>query len=50
MHKTENHFPELVENLRKDQKTDVFHIAICKLLEPHGYCIFMVDDTDGWPH
>ena len=35
---------------RKDQKIDLMHIAICKLLEPYGYYQFNYTDTDGWPH
>jgi hypothetical protein len=38
------------EKLSKDQKIDVLHIAICKLLEPHGYYNFIGRDIDGWPH
>ena len=36
--------------LTKDQKMDVLHIAICKLLEPYGYYAFIGKDKDGWPH
>jgi hypothetical protein len=34
----------------KDQKLDIMHIAICKLLEPFGYYEFDYYDEDGWPH
>jgi hypothetical protein len=34
----------------KDQKLDIMHIAICKLLEPFGYYEFDYFDEDGWPH
>ncbi|HBJ71229.1 MAG TPA: hypothetical protein DDY62_02475 [Cryomorphaceae bacterium] len=36
--------------LRKDHKVDVFHIGICRLLEPYGYYKFVGRDEDGWPH
>jgi hypothetical protein len=36
--------------LKKDEKLDVMHIAICTLLEPYGYYEFEGKDADGWPH
>jgi len=38
------------QNLSKDQKIDVMHIAICTLLSPYGYYEFAGRDDDGWPH
>jgi len=35
---------------KKDEKMDLMHIAICKLLEPYGYYEFDFFDPDGWPH
>ncbi len=35
---------------KKDEKINLIHIAICKLLEPYGYYEFVFFDTDGWPH
>ena len=34
----------------KDEKVNLMHIAICKLLEPYGYYAFDFYDDDGWPH
>lgn len=34
----------------KDQKMDLMHIAICKLLEPYGHYKYKGVDDDGWPH
>ena len=34
----------------KDDKLDLMHIAICRLLEPFGYYIFDYFDEEGWPH
>ena len=35
---------------KKDEKLNLMHIAICKLLEPYGYYEFDYFDDDGWPH
>ncbi len=35
---------------RKDEKLELMHIAICRLLEPYGYYEFDFFDADGWPH
>jgi hypothetical protein len=34
----------------KDEKVNLMHIAICRLLEPYGYYEFEYFDKDGWPH
>ena len=34
----------------KDEKLNIMHISICKLLEPFGYYEFDYFDEDGWPH
>jgi len=35
---------------KKDEKVNLMHIAICKLLEPYGYYEFDYFDEEGWPH
>lgn len=35
---------------KKDEKVNLMHIAICRLLEPYGYYEFDYFDNDGWPH
>ncbi len=35
---------------KKDEKINLMHIAICRLLEPYGYYEFDYFDEDGWPH
>lgn len=35
---------------KKDDKVNLMHIAICRLLEPFGYYEFSHYDSDGWPH
>ena len=34
----------------KDEKVDLMHIGICKLLERFGYYQYELTDPDGWPH
>ena len=41
---------KLHREFKKDQKLDLMHIAICRLLEPYGFYKFDYVDTDGWPH
>lgn len=38
------------QKLKKDQKIEVMHVAICTLLEPYGYYEFIGKDEQGWPH
>jgi len=38
------------KKLKKDDKLNVMHIAICTLLEPLGYYEFEGKDAEGWPH
>lgn len=35
---------------KKDEKINLMHIAICRLLEPYGYYRFSFFDEEGWPH
>lgn len=35
---------------KKDEKMNLMHIAICRLLEPLGYYEFDFFDKEGWPH
>lgn len=35
---------------KKDEKVNLMHVAICRLLEPFGYYEFEFFDDDGWPH
>ncbi|WP_034042621.1 hypothetical protein [Wocania ichthyoenteri] len=41
---------QLNRTYKKDQKLDLMHIAICKLLVPYGYYELDFVDNDGWPH
>ena len=37
-------------SFKKDEKINLMHIAICRLLEPYGYYEFDFFDDEGWPH
>ncbi len=41
---------QLNRKFKKDDKVNLIHIAICRLLEPYGYYEFDYFDKDGWPH
>lgn len=41
---------QLHRTFKKDQKLDLMHIAICKLLQPYGYYELDFVDNEGWPH
>lgn len=38
------------QEFKKDDKVNLMHIAICRLLEPFGYYEFDFYDAEGWPH
>ncbi|MBK8722214.1 MAG: hypothetical protein IPL95_08045 [Saprospiraceae bacterium] len=37
-------------NFTKEEKQDLMHIAVCRLLSIDGYYEFEGRDGDGWPH
>lgn len=39
-----------VKEYKKDDKVNLMHIAICRLLEPFGYYEFDFFDEESWPH
>jgi hypothetical protein len=41
---------QLDRSFKKEQKLDLMHIAICKLLMPYGYYELDYVDDEGWPH
>jgi len=41
---------QLNRTFKKDEKLNLMHIAICRLLEPYGYYEFDFFDSEGWPH
>jgi len=38
------------QEFSKKEKTELMHVAICRLLEPYGHYAFEGLDKDGWPH
>ncbi len=38
------------QNFTKEEKQDLMHIAVCRLLSEDGYFEFVGRDADGWPH
>ena len=41
---------QLHRSFKKDEKVNLMHIAICRLLEPFGFYRFEYFDDEGWPH
>ena len=41
---------QIHREFKKDEKLNLMHISICKLLEPYGYYEFDYVDEEGWPH
>lgn len=41
---------QINRKFKKDEKLNLMHIAICRLLEPYGYYEFDFFDEEGWPH
>jgi hypothetical protein len=39
-----------IKDFDKQEKTDLLHIATCKLLSYNGYYKLTDIDKDGWPH
>jgi hypothetical protein len=40
----------LVEKISKEQKQDLMHVAVCKVLSSSGYYSLDLIDEQGWPH
>ncbi len=43
-------FGQVRDKFTKEQKQDLMHVAICKLLTPSGYFEWERNDDEGWPH
>ncbi len=41
---------QLRKNFSKEEKQDLMHIAVCRLLSHDGYYEYEGKDSDGWPH
>ena len=38
------------QSFTKDEKIDVMHIGVCRLLSQYGYYSYSGLDHEGWPH
>ncbi len=43
-------FGQVKEKFTKEQKQDLMHVAVCKLLSQSGYYELEKMDEEGWPH
>jgi hypothetical protein len=43
-------FGQVKEKFTKEEKQDLMHVAICKLLSQSGYYELEKMDEEGWPH
>ena len=41
---------QVKKRFKKDDKLNLLHIAVCRVLEPFGFYRFDGKDPDGWPH
>ncbi len=41
---------QIHKKFTKEEKQDLMHIAVCKLLSNEGYYNYIGLDEDGWPH
>ncbi len=40
----------LAQKISKEQKQDLMHVAVCRVLSQSGYYQLQGHDADGWPH
>tara|TARA_B100001173_G_C15930697_1_gene522592 strand:- start:263 stop:586 length:324 start_codon:yes stop_codon:yes gene_type:complete len=39
-----------IKKYKREEKVNVLHVAICKILAPFGFYRFDKIDAEGWPH
>ena len=39
-----------IKQYEREEKVNVLHVAVCKILTPFGFYKFDRVDKDGWPH
>lgn len=44
-----NEVGKVAEKYSKEEKQDLMHVAVCRLLSMNGYFIYAGVDDDGWP-
>ena len=40
----------LAEKISKEQKQDLMHVAVCRVLSQSGFYLLEGNDAEGWPH
>lgn len=45
-----NELGDFKEKFTKEEKQDLMHVAVCKLLSQEGHYVFTGRDEQGWPH
>lgn len=40
----------ITQNISKEQKQDLMHVAMCRILQSSGYYRLDGKDEEGWPH
>jgi len=40
----------ITQNISKEQKQDLMHVAMCRILQSSGYYRMDGKDDEGWPH
>jgi hypothetical protein len=40
----------IAEKISKEQKQDLMHVAVCRVLSQSGFYALEGNDADGWPH
>ena len=45
-----NELGDFKEKFSKEEKQDLMHVAVCKLLSQEGHYEFAGRDEQGWPH
>ena len=39
-----------IKRFGREEKLDILHVAVCKILTPFGFYKFDTVDEEGWPH
>ena len=39
-----------IKRFGREEKLDILHVAVCKILTPFGFYKFEKIDDEGWPH
>lgn len=45
-----NEVGQVKDTWEKEDKQNLMHVAVCKLMSPEGYFKYSHTDAEGWPH